>query len=145
VFAATFAAARKMRNQTLAVFSVVSLAVILFAGWLSVGDAQEKVAEETTIECDPAANTLEVVGSNSLKFDKSAYTVPAGCLELTFGGDAGHTLVFSTPPPAPFPKFAGPGETKTYEVPAAEYTIYCDVPGHRAGGMEATITVEEAA
>ncbi len=145
VFATSFAAAKKMRSHTLAVFSVVALGTVLFAGWLSVGDAQEKVAAETAVECEPAENQLEIVGFNSLKFDKTEYAVPAGCLELTFGGDGGHTLVFSSPPPSPFPKFDGPGASATYAVEAGEYTVFCDVPGHRAGGMVATLIVEEAA
>jgi hypothetical protein len=141
VFASSFAAAKKMRTHTIAVFSVVVLGAIVFAGWLSVGDAQEKVAEESTVPCEEATAELQVIGSNSLKFDKKAYSVPAGCLKMAFGGDGGHTLVFQEPPPAPFPKFAGPGEEAQYEIAAGEYVLYCDVSGHRQGGMEATLTV----
>ncbi len=141
VFAASFAAAKKMRTHTLAVFSVVAMGAIVFAGWLSVGDAQEKVAEETTVPCEESTAELEVIGFNSLKFDKKAYSAPAGCLKLVFGGDGGHTLVFEEPPPAPFPKFAGPGSDAQYEIAAGEYVVYCDVSGHRQGGMVATLTV----
>jgi plastocyanin len=40
--------------------------------------------------------------------------------------------------------FAGAGETvtETVNVPAGTYTFYCSIPGHRAGGMEGTLTVE---
>ncbi len=141
VFASSFAAAKKMRTHTIAVFSVVAMGAIVFAGWLSVGDAQEKVAEESAVPCEEATAELQVLGSNSLKFDKKAYSVSAGCLKLAFGGDGGHTLVFQQPPPSPFPKFNGPGEELQYEIPAGEYVIYCDVSGHRQGGMEATLTV----
>jgi plastocyanin len=73
-----------------------------------------------------------------LTFDQDEYTVAAGCLELTFGGDASHTLVFDGT--SPFPKFTGLG-TESYEIKPGEYTIYCDVGTHRAGGMEATLIV----
>jgi hypothetical protein len=49
-------------------------------------------------------------------------------------------LVFEEPPPAPFPKFGALGAA-TYELSAGEYTIYCDVTGHRDQGMVATLTV----
>ncbi|MGI8644443.1 MAG: PQQ-dependent sugar dehydrogenase [Thermomicrobiales bacterium] len=37
-----------------------------------------------------------------------------------------------------------PGETKTVTInaPAGTYTYYCNVPGHRAAGMEGTMTVQ---
>jgi|CXWL01.1.fsa_nt_gi plastocyanin len=140
VFASAFAAAKKMRRHTLAVFAAVAIGTVAFAGWLSVGDAQEKKVASSASPCDPPEATLTVLASNSLKFDKSEYSVAPGCLGLEFAGDASHTLVFEEPPPAPFPKFAGLG-TKTFAIQPGEYTIYCDVPGHRAGGMVATLTV----
>lgn len=36
---------------------------------------------------------------------------------------------------------AGSEETGTLNLFAGEYTYYCDVPGHRAAGMEGTLTV----
>ena len=36
---------------------------------------------------------------------------------------------------------AGESATGTFNVFAGPYTIYCDIPGHRAAGMEAVITV----
>ncbi len=139
VGAATLAKAKKMRFQSLAVIATVSMAVVLFGGWLAVGDAGEKTVDGgTAVACESPTSTLEILGLNSLKFDKAAYEVAAGCLELTFGGDAGHTLVFEGT--EVFPKFAEVG-TAAYEIPAGDYVIYCDVPGHRAAGMEAALAV----
>lgn len=140
VFASVFAAAKQMRRHTLAVFGAVAMGVVMFAGWLSVGDAQEKVAEASTEPCSEPAGTLEIKAvSSSLTLDQAQYTAAAGCLELTYGGDTGHTLVFREPPPSPFPKFNGLG-TETYVIPPGEYTVFCDVPGHDKT-MHATLTV----
>jgi len=137
--AATLAKAKKMRLQSLAVVATLSMTVVLFAGWLAVGDAGEKTVEGgAAVACESPTSTLEIVGLTSLKFDKATYEVAAGCLELTFGGAVGHTLVFEGT--AVFPKFADLGAA-TYEIAAGDYVVYCDVPGHRAAGMEATLTV----
>jgi uncharacterized cupredoxin-like copper-binding protein len=39
--------------------------------------------------------------------------------------------------------YADPGQSVTESVtlPAGTYTVYCSIPGHRAGGMEGTLTV----
>ena len=37
---------------------------------------------------------------------------------------------------------SGDTETLTLNLPAGTYTFYCNVPGHRAAGMEGTLTVE---
>lgn len=36
---------------------------------------------------------------------------------------------------------AGATTTQSVTLPAGTYTFYCSVPGHRAGGMEGTLTV----
>jgi hypothetical protein len=141
LFATVLAQARRMRTQTLAVFSVVALAVVSFAGWLSVGDAQEPEEGGGPVACDPPTNTLEVLGLNALRFDKDEYRIGDDCLEITFGGDSGHTFVFDTPNP-PFPKLSS-GQSAAAEVPPGEYVVYCDVGTHRAAGMEAVLIVEE--
>jgi plastocyanin len=142
IFASVFAASKKMRMPSLAVFVSVSMLAIILAGWLSVGDATEKVEEVASVPCTDATSELVVNGFNTLKFDKTEYTTEAGCLKITFGGDTGHTLVFDGA--QVFPKFPGLGE-QSYEIGAGEYNIYCDVSGHRAAGMEAVLTVAEAA
>jgi plastocyanin len=37
---------------------------------------------------------------------------------------------------------AGQTVTETVTVPAGTYVFYCSIPGHRAAGMEGTLTVE---
>jgi plastocyanin len=39
------------------------------------------------------------------------------------------------------PTFAGGAKTLTLSLKAGTYTFYCSVPGHRAAGMEGTLTV----
>ena len=37
----------------------------------------------------------------------------------------------------------GASDTGTIELEAGSYTFYCDIPGHRAAGMEGTLIVTE--
>jgi len=87
-----------------------------------------------------------VHGNDSLKFDKDSYTAIAGTnvIELINDGSQAHTLLFDDDA-VDFKKL---GVTKTgdtdkgsVDLTAGTYTIYCDIAGHRAAGMEATLVV----
>ena len=54
-----------------------------------------------------------------------------------------HTLVFDGGKVPGFKLEASSGESDELKVDLkpGEYTIYCDIPGHREAGMEGTITV----
>ena len=70
-------------------------------------------------------------------------TVDPGDLSITLtnGGTMVHNLVFEDGPSS---VDVNPGETVTLEVGELEpgtYTIYCDIAGHRAAGMEASFVV----
>jgi plastocyanin len=96
-----------------------------------------------------AASTLSDAAdpSGALKFTKSSLTAKAGKVKVSFtnmsplmhnmtivqgtnGAQVGATPTFS-------------GATKTFEVTLkpGTYTFFCSVPGHRAAGMQGTITV----
>jgi plastocyanin len=85
-------------------------------------------------------------GSDDLKFDKSSYSATAGniSIELVDDGSQPHTLLFDDKS-VQFKKLevAGKGKTDTGQVTLqpGTYTIFCDIPGHRAAGMEAKLVV----
>ena len=87
---------------------------------------------------------MKVQAEASLKFNAKSFNAKAGCVSIQYGGAAGHTLVFDSPGPTG-PKLdsgGGPGSTFAWTLKAGNYTFFCDLPGHRAAGMEATLVVK---
>jgi plastocyanin len=87
-----------------------------------------------------------VHGNDSLKFDKDSYTATAGTIviELINDGAQAHTLRFDGDA-VDFKKLGvtkkGDSDDGSVDLTAGTYTIYCDIAGHRAAGMEATLVV----
>ena len=69
------------------------------------------------------------------------YTASAGVIQINYGGDAGHTLVFTDPKLAGFELETSKTTKGNVALKAGKYTFYCNVTGHRAAGMQATLTV----
>jgi plastocyanin len=92
-------------------------------------------------DCSPAAASLTVGALDELAFDAESYDADAGCIEVTYEneGSVAHTLLVDGE--SGFKLAVGDTDTGTIELDAGEYTLYCDVAGHRAAGMEATLTV----
>ena len=97
----------------------------------------------------PGAINLTVITPAIYRFDKPSYqaTAPPGCsLVVHFENQdvQSHSLVFEGADGVSFGRrlLAG-GVAKTYSVKAkaGAYTLYCDVPGHREGGQQATLAV----
>jgi plastocyanin len=100
----------------------------------------------STTVTTPANPNLTVIAED-IHFDKKAYTVPAGEVRIAYPnqGAQTHTLIVQSPAGDKIdPKLSvAPGKETggVYQLPAGQYTIYCDITGHRAAGMEATLTV----
>ena len=84
-----------------------------------------------------------LVGANEYAFDPAQITAPAGkvTFDLKNTGSMQHDLAIDEPE---FKVTALPGQTKsgTVELEAGTYPIYCTIAGHKAAGMEGTLTVE---
>jgi len=88
--------------------------------------------------------SLEVVGDN-LRFEPAELTVDAERFNVAFtADDVFHTFVIEDADGDDVVAAARPGETDRggIELDPGEYVFYCDVPGHRAGGMEGSLAVE---
>ena len=91
----------------------------------------------------PAQTTLDIEGGNFF-FDPENPEAPAGVSSINLESTEGlHTLVFDGGKVPGFELEASGGQSDELKVDLkpGEYTIYCDIPGHREGGMEGTITV----
>lgn len=92
----------------------------------------------------PAQTTLDIKGGNFF-FDPQNPQAPAGVIAIRLESTQGiHDLVFDDDKVPGF-KLVTSGTGKSDELKAdlkpGEYPIYCDIPGHREGGMEGTLTV----
>jgi plastocyanin len=103
------------------------------------GGGDDSAPSNTPIKGAPEVSVV----ADNLKFDPDELTVQAGDfnIELT-SEDQFHDLEIEDVPGL---VEASSGETEvsgfTIDDPG-EYTFFCTVPGHRAGGMEGTLTVE---
>ena len=118
-------------------------------GLTTLGPSEDKNAEASGPSFveptgDPVA-TIDVVAEATLKFDSDNYDTVAGVnlINYILGGGT-HTLVFSEKEFSGFELAVSPSKERDsgkVELEVGTYTIYCSIPGHRAAGMEATVTV----
>jgi plastocyanin len=86
--------------------------------------------------------------SGALKFTKSTLTAKAGTVMISFTNSSplAHNLTVqqgaSGAVVGATPTFMGGTKTLKLTLKAGTYTYYCSVPGHRAGGMVGTLTVQ---
>jgi plastocyanin len=92
-----------------------------------------------------AGADVTVHAKDTLRFDKSEYTAKAGTIKIGYVNDGSltHTLVIDGHPE--FNKLQVSSSQKsqigTVQLPPGTYQIYCDIPGHRAAGMQADLVV----
>jgi uncharacterized cupredoxin-like copper-binding protein len=87
------------------------------------------------------------VAAEDIKFPEDRYEATAGSVNLSYRNDGSinHTLVVDDVDDVDGFKLevAGNGDEDqgSVDLGAGTYTMYCDVPGHRDAGMEATLEV----
>ena len=94
----------------------------------------------------PATPSLTVIGTDN-KFDAKTYAAKAG--EVTFAyynkGNLSHSLLVKASDGTRIGDrlFIVPGKSAGLAVTLTPgtYEVYCDVPGHKESGMDATLTV----
>jgi plastocyanin len=122
-----------------------ALALLIFAAVAIVacGDSGGGGGSSYKEPRGPAQETITVKGGNFF-FDPKQIEAPAGISALELESEGGlHDLVFDNGKVPGFRLEASSGNSDELKVDlkSGEYTIYCDIPGHREGGMEGTITV----
>ena len=134
--------------------AVAAAVVITFAVTRDSGPARSRVrvggaAPSVSVPsppaepASPAVHELTIEASN-FRFQGFHFDVPAGITDVRLVSSEGsHTLAFADPDLA-YVNLAAPGSRTSVKVDfvaGRTYTIFCALPGHRASGMEATITV----
>lgn len=144
--ATVVAAIPKLRTSSLVITMLVVTAIVMLAGSLALGEAENKevVSAEPT---GPAVGTVAVVATN-FQFQAPNFDVPPGIIEVTYKSQEGsHTLAFDEPQFS-YVLLSQPGGAQASKITAVDgqtYTIYCTLPGHRAAGMHSTVTVKTGA
>ena len=99
--------------------------------------------QPTTGAIDLTVKALDPGGKYS--FDAKEYTAKAGTVNVALvdDGKENHNLLVTSISKSKFKLSVTPGTTKAGAVTlaAGTYTLYCDIAGHRDGGMEAKLIV----
>jgi plastocyanin len=146
---AAISASPRLRSSTLVMMLAGLMILVLSAGLLSLGPSEEEEAGGAGFQepAGPPVATLDVEALPSLTFQAQQFTVPAGIIQINYIDRGGtHTLLFEEPQFSGF-QLAVPQGKKSgkVELKPGDYTIYCNIPGHRAAGMFATVTAAEGA
>lgn len=106
-------------------------------------------APAATAPADTTATTVDVDAdpNGSLAFTQKTLTAPAGpvTLKLTNDSPVPHNIAVEgngVQSDVSDTIQGGASAEITVDLPAGSYTYYCNIPGHRAAGMEGTITVK---
>jgi plastocyanin len=134
----------------LSVFILVCF--VLFFGMLTAVivfgvESEAKGAEKPAGNAAPAAHSTVAVSETEFKIAVPPAKVPPGAVTfaVTNAGKIQHDLAVSGPGVSANAKTAlidaGQSAKLTVTLAAGSYTLYCSVPGHRAAGMVAKLTV----
>lgn len=91
----------------------------------------------------PSADAVRVVAQD-ISFPEDAYEADAGAVEFVYEneGNTLHTLVIEDVGGFELTvRSNGDVDTGSVELEPGEYTLFCDVPGHRPAGMVADLVV----
>ena len=114
---------------------------------------EEATSVETTTEATASApGRVELVTppGDALIFQPDTATTKAGSVTIVWDNEADipHSICLEDPkgqlvdPPGCSAPITESNDSAEYELTSGTYTYYCDVDGHRAQGMEGTLTVQ---
>jgi plastocyanin len=152
---AALSSAPKMRSSSLGIILVGALVVLGFGGFTVIGHSEEHKAAKIVL--GPPTDSMEItVPAGQLAFSANkkqvAYNAagPYSVVQVSYhdAGAAQHTLQFDDPTVVwSLLEINNAGETKVEDAgfpKAGTYTYFCTIPGHRAAGMQGSVTVTAA-
>ena len=151
----------KLVRRTAALSVVVVFAALLAAG---CGSSSSGSSSSSSTPSSPAttsssasssggtaakgeALSLEANHEGELKYNKTSLTAKAGNVSIDFTNMAplSHNVTIESSSGAVVgatPTFQGGTKTLSLNLKPGTYKFFCSVPGHRAAGMEGTLTVK---
>ncbi|OWY63122.1 hypothetical protein B7486_54800 [cyanobacterium TDX16] len=132
-------------KEGLPVISIAVASVALLAAVLGVGFGMRAIDESGSGGSDDGGGEAATASVPLTEFAIPATTVAAGgSLHVTNDGSVAHNLVVEDTEVATADLDSGGEEHLALEgVEPGTYTMFCSIPGHRDGGMEAELTVTE--
>jgi plastocyanin len=102
-------------------------------------------APQSSSDDGPAtpSGAVDVVAED-IGFSDDSYAAPAGEVDVSYrnAGNIAHSLVIEDVQDFRLEVNANGDEDRAaVELDAGTYTLFCDIPGHREGGMEAVLEV----
>jgi plastocyanin len=138
--------------------TLLAIAALAAFGLVACGDDEEDdgdtTAATTTEQSDTAAaggagTTLDLSSpaNGDFAYDQTDLTAKAGPITINYDNPAtlSHDVVVEDESGQELGKteLVSQGESSTtVDLQPGTYTFFCDVPGHREGGMEGTLTVK---
>jgi plastocyanin len=132
--------------------SVPLLATVLVIGGCGSSSSSPTSASTSTPAAPPAgsgAHTLSLAASpeGTLKFEQTSLTAKAGSISIAFTNNASveHNVTVASASGSVLgatATFVGGTKILPLNLKPGTYKFYCSVPGHRAAGMEGTLTVQ---
>ena len=119
-----------------------------YGGGAPSSSSSTAASASAAVPAGAAATNLALAAnpSGALAFDHTTLHAGAGKVSIRFtnGAPLGHNLTITGPSGAVVgatPTFQGGTRTLVANLKPGTYTFFCSVPGHRAGGMQGTLTV----
>lgn len=145
VGAAVMSATPRMRTSSKLLFVAFTFVLVVAAGFVSLGPSEggEEAGGGFVAPTGPAVAAFSVDALPTLKFQSDTFETKAGINEINYIDEGGtHNLLFAEPEFAGFELRVPPTDKGKIDLKPGSYTIFCNIPGHRAAGMEATLTVK---
>jgi plastocyanin len=145
-------------RRTAGLAAIVSLSVLAGCGSSSsstststptTSSAATPTTSSAAAPTSSSAQTLSLAANaeGQLKYDKSSLSAKAGAVSINFTNmsPVEHNVTVESSTHAvvgAIPTFQGATKTLSLNLKPGVYKFYCTVPGHRAAGMEGTLTVQ---
>jgi plastocyanin len=148
LFGCAYVSSRDEEGRSATNLGVLAVAgmVLVFSGLAGLARINEEKSEAAAekAEKEPAGPPDVTIHAFDLGFDPKQATGPAGDVKVEYvnNGTLQHTLLFDNV--GGFKLAVGGKGAKddgSVKLEPGTYTYYCDIPGHRAAGMEGTLTV----